>query len=337
MTLSFLNPAALVLLSLVPVFIVFLLWRQRAHERRFRLLGDLALIERLVETGQKQRYLWRSALWLITFSSLVIAAARPVWGVNTDVIEVQGASVVVVLDVSNSMAAQDVLPSRLERAKLALYDLFDGLRGNEVALVLFAGASFVQFPLTTDIDTAQTFLSTVSTGAITQQGTVIEDALQKALDLFDTQRPSARIIVLATDGENQEGDVERVVQEAIERSVTIHTIGFGDSEGAPVPVLNDSGEVVAYKADAAGQMILSKLDEATLQSIASQTGGLYQRASASGSEIANLLHTISQAETGPLDNRVETRSVERFGIFLLAAFVALSLEIMLPGGRKAQS
>jgi Ca-activated chloride channel family protein len=330
MNVIFLNVGVLTLLALVPVFAGFFVWRQRIYRHAFQRLGDLDLIRRLVAVGFRRRYFWWNGLWLCALIALVIALARPVWGVNTDVIEVQGVSVVVVLDVSNSMLAQDLAPSRLQRARLALHDLFDGLRGNEVALVLFAGSAFAQFPLTNDIDTAMTFLNAVDTGVITQQGTVIEDALRIALGLFDMQRPAARFIVLATDGENHEGDVERVIGEAVERGVIIHTLGFGDAEGAPVPVLNESGEVVTYKADAAGQLVLSRLDETTLQKIAWETGGLYHQASANGAEITNLIHIINQAEAGLLDNRIEARSIERFGIFVLIAIIALTLEIMLP-------
>ena len=337
MSVTFLNSDVFILLVLVPVLIGFFVWRGGVYRQFFRRLGDLDLIQRLVERGFQRRYFWWSGLWLCGLIALIIALARPVWGVNTDVIEAQGVSVVVLLDVSNSMLAQDLAPSRLERAKLALHDLFDGLRGNEVALVLFAGSAFAQFPLTNDIDSAMTFLNAVDTGVITQQGTVIEDALRIGLGLFDMQRPSARFIVLATDGENHEGDVERVISEAAERGVIIHTLGYGDAEGAPIPVLDDNGEVVTYKADAAGQLVLSRLDEATLQQIARETGGLYHRASANGAEITNLVRVINQAEAGLLDNRVEARSIERFGIFVLIAVIVLTLEMMLPAVIRMRS
>lgn len=330
MTLTFISPVTLILLVLVPVFVVFFVWRRGVYQNILRRLGDVDLVRLLVGRGFQRRYLWWSILWLGTLAALVIALARPVWGVNTDVIEVQGVSVVVVLDVSSSMLAQDLAPSRLARAKLALRDLFDGLRGNEVGLVVFAGTAFAQFPLTNDIDSAITFLNAVDTGVISQQGTVIEDALRIGLGLFDMQRPSARFIVLATDGENHEGDVERVIADAVERGVVIHTIGYGGADGAPVPVLNDSGEIITYKADRAGQLVLSRMDEVTLQTIARATGGLYHRASANGAEIANLIRIINQAEAGLLDNRVEARSIERFEIFVLIALIALTLEMMLP-------
>ncbi|MAS34201.1 MAG: hypothetical protein CL610_09345 [Anaerolineaceae bacterium] len=336
MNLTFLNAGLLSLLLLVPLFAIFLLWRRSTYEQRFKRLGDLDLVRQLT-IRQNARFAWRSGLWLTCLAALIIALARPVWGVNTDVIEVTGVSVVVVLDVSNSMLAQDLLPSRLERAKLGIHDVLEELRGNEVALVVFAGTAFAQFPLTNDIDSAQSFVRAVDTAMITQQGTVIEDALRQAMNLFDTQRPSAKIIVLATDGEAHEGDIEAIVQEIIARGITVYSLGYGDEDGAPVPILSDDGEVVAYKADPSGQMVLSRLDETTLQTIARETGGIYQRASASGTEITNLIRLINDAETGLLDNRIESRSVERFGIFVLVAVIALSLEMLLPMFNRTRS
>jgi Ca-activated chloride channel family protein len=225
----------------------------------------------------------------------------------------------------------------LDRAKLGLHDLIDGLTGNEIGLVLFAGSTFVLFPLTTDASTAQTFLEAVSTRSITQQGTAIEAALQLALDSFDEQSPAAPIIVLATDGENHEGRVETVTGIAAERGVTIHTLGYGAVEGVPIPVLSDDGEVVGYKADGTGEMILSRLDETTLRQIADQTGGIYQRAGGSGTEITNLIRVINQAEAGMLDSRLETRTIERFGLFILCGIIALTFEMLAAPGRNRAS
>ncbi len=252
-----------------------------------------------------------------------------------DVVAIQGVSVIIVLDVSNSMSATDMRPTRLDRAKLTLHDLVDGLAGNEIGLVLFAGRAFVQFPLTTDTRTAQTFLKAVSTRSITQQGTAIEVALQLALDTFDNQSPAAPVIVLATDGEDHEGDIERVVAAANQRGVVIHTLGYGAAEGGQVPVLSDAGEVVGYKTDAAGALVLSQLDEEILQIIAERTGGLYQLAATGHVEISNLIQVINQMEAGILDNRLEARTIERFGLFVLMGIITLTFE-MLASPRRNQ-
>jgi Ca-activated chloride channel family protein len=240
----------------------------------------------------------------------------------------------VVLDVSNSMNAQDVLPSRMERAKLAIHDLLDGLQGNELGLILFAGVAFVHFPFTTDTFSADAFVNSVNTDAITRQGTAIEAALRLAVQAFDERSGTAEIIILITDGENHEGDPLVVADEAAENGIVIHAIGFGDPiEGAPVPIYDDTGNVIDFKKDRFGQVVVSRLDETILQEITARTGGLYQRASASGIEVVNLINQINAVEAGELGSRTETHGVERFGIFVALALLALSLEILLPETR----
>lgn len=335
---TFSNSPALLLLLLVPAAVAFLVWRHRARIAALHSIGDSTLTRTLFPLLSGARRLWKSALWLLAAASLIVAMARPVWGVEMDVLQTQGVSVMVVLDVSNSMNAQDVLPSRIERAKLAIHDLLDGLAGNELGLILFAGVAFVYFPFTTDTFSAGLFLNTVTTDAITHQGTAIEAALRLAVDAFEDKTGTAEFIVLITDGENHEGDPLRVAEEAAQQGIVIHTIGYGDPvEGAPVPVYDEAGNVVDFKKDRFGQVVISRLDETILREIAQRTGGTYQPASAGGIEIVNLINQIADAEAGELGSRTETHGVERFGIFVALALLALSLEILLPETRSELS
>lgn len=331
---NFVNPSLLIMLIIVPVAILFLAWRGRARLAALHRIADIELVRLLAPQISRSRRFWKSAFWTGTVAALIFALARPVWGVNLDVIETQGVAAMVVLDVSNSMEAEDIVPNRLARAKLAIRDLFEGLEGNEIGLILFAGTAFVQFPLTTDTTSAATLLNAASTGAISRQGTVIEAALRLAIESFDDESPAARIVVLVTDGENHEGDTLLAAHEAADAGITVHVIGFGDPvEGAPVPVRDEVGNVVSYKADRGGNIIFSRLDETTLQTIADLTGGLYQRASADGIEIVNIINRVNEAQTGSLESRTERRGVERFAIFVALALVTLSLEILLPETR----
>lgn len=330
---NFLHPLAFALLLILPVAVAFLVWRGQIYHRNIRQLGDAGSINQLLPERNYYRTL-RSALWLLALAALIVAMARPVWGINMDVIEIEGISLVFALDVSNSMAAQDILPSRLDRAKLAIHEMLDELSGNELGLVLFAGSSFVYFPLTTDTFSANSFLNSVSTQSISAQGTNLEEAIMTSLDLLETQNPTARVVVLMTDGEDHEGNIETAINRANNLGVTIYTIGYGGYEGAPVPVMNNRGETLNYKADSNGQLILSHLDEERLNLIAEQTGGTYWRASASGVDITGLVQAVRNMETGFLDSRVEERGIERFGLFVLVALLALTLEMLLPTGRK---
>jgi len=325
----FTNPSALWLLLLIPLMGIFLFWREHQRLRRLRRLGDEGLINQLNWQFSPQKRRFKSLLWISAYGMLILALARPVWGIDTDFVDVEGIAITVVLDVSNSMDARDVTPSRLERARLAARNLFEGGTGNQVALILFAGNAFVQFPLTTDTSAALTFLNGVSTESISRQGTALEEALELAIETIDDRLISQSLIVVMTDGENHEGNPIRAAEIAAERGIVIHTIGYGDPEGAPIPELNEQNEIVGYKADQAGNVVVSRLEEETLMEIADITGGTYQRATASGIEIINLLNIVQDIERGFLESRTQVRRVERFPLFVGIALLLIAWDMLL--------
>ncbi|MBZ0294949.1 MAG: VWA domain-containing protein [Anaerolineae bacterium] len=331
---TFVHASVLFLLLLVPLAIGFLIWRSRARLAARQKLAQSVLYNRLFADLSQRRRILKAGLWLGTLTMVIIALARPVWGTDLDIIETQGVSVVFLLDVSNSMAAQDLTPSRLEQAKLTIRDLFKGLEGNAVGLVLFAGTAVVQLPLTTDTLSAVTFLNPVSTDAITQQGTNIEEAIRQGLQLYDQTSPTSRIMVLMTDGENHDGDVNTAVQSAVESDVSIYTIGYGDPQGAPVPEFDIDGNIIDYKTDEGNNVILSRLNEEGLQAISEATGGIYQRASSSGIEVVNLINRIREAAADTLESRQQQRGVERFAIFGAIGLLLLSVEMLLSETRQ---
>lgn len=334
---NFENPAYLLLLILLPAAIVFFIWRSRIRHAKLLRLGDEILLSSLIPRYKSPHQLWKSGLWLAALVSLIVALARPVWGQDVTTIEVQGVSVMIVLDVSKSMNAQDIIPSRLERAKLAINDLFDGLVGNELGMILFAGTAFVQFPLTLDTTSATSFLQVVNTDAITRQGTNINVAMNLAVDSFSDLTSSQQIIILMTDGENHEEDPLAAAALAEEQGIIIHAIGYGSTEGAAIPIRDANGLEIGYQLDQAGNLILSKLDETPLRMIAERTGGTYQQATSGGVEISNLIASINQVDAADIGVRTERRGIERFGIFVALALVALGLEIWLPNGRETTS
>ncbi len=331
---TFNNASALILFILIPSLLIFIIWRERVRLFIRRELVSADLVNTLFPSVNSRLRVLKAIFWLLAIVALIVAMARPVWGVDLDVIETQGVSVVFALDVSNSMAADDLLPSRLDRAKLGIRDLFGALAGNEVGLVLFAGTAFIQLPLTTDTVSAVNFLNAAGVDSITQQGTDLQSAVDTAIKAFGENSPAARIIILMTDGENHEGGIEAVARQAETAGVTIHAIGYGKPEGSPVPILDENGAIIDYRTDENNNVIFSSLDEATLQQLTSLTGGYYQRATANGSEIVNLANRIQEVEAGLLDNRTQQRGVERFGIFVALALLALSIEIVLPETRE---
>lgn len=331
---NFANSSVLILLILIPLGGIFFRWRSNERAQMLAKLGDPSQIRVLSSRVDQRQRMLKSALWLFALSCVIIAAARPAWGVTQSTVEVSGAAVMVVLDVSVSMDAQDVLPSRLDRARLTARELFDEFEGGAVGLVLFAGTGFVQLPLTTDRASAATFLNAASSDSITQQGTAIEPALRLAMRSFDQRNLARGIIVLMSDGENHEGDPLAAAEEAAERGIQIHVLGYGADEGAPIPLHGSDGQIIGYKSDQFGNLVLTRLNESILQQIAGTTGGIYRRASSSGIEVFDLLNAIQQSQGIVLEPRSRVRSVERFGLFVLLAVIALGIEIVLPETRS---
>jgi len=316
--------------ALFTAAVIFTLWANRRQKHALAKLGDPSLIQRLSDNINWRGRSWRTALWLFALAMFIISLARPQWGSEVREIDQEGLQVMIALDVSQSMLADDIKPTRLARAKLEIADLMERLDGDEVGLVLFSGASFIQVPLTSDYLTALNYLDSVGPEIISRPGTVIGDAIQTAMSGFDPNLNSQKVLVLMTDGEDRETDPLAAAQEAAQDDILIYTIGFGTPEGVPIPETNPYGEVTGYKKDQNGQIVLSKLDETTLKSIAQTGSGRYYRASADGSELDHLLAEIDNLQKAQLQSRFETRHIERYQIFLGLALLALVISELIP-------
>ncbi|MBN2004689.1 MAG: VWA domain-containing protein [Anaerolineae bacterium] len=334
---DFAQPSFLYLLGLIPVVILFLVWAARRRHATLARWGEPALVVQLSASVSALKRRWKAALWLLSLVTLIVALARPCWGTKVMVRAHEGVEVMVVLDVSSSMLAEDVKPSRLDRAKLTVEELMNRLGGHEVGLVIFSGAAFVQFPLTADFYTARAFLEDAYPTSISRPGTALEEALQVALDGFSDERAATRVILLLTDGEGHEGDPLKAAADAAAQNVLIYAIGFGSPTGEPIPLRDDTGTVAGYKKDEQGETVLSKLDEVTLQRIATAAGGLYFRASAGGEEIDAIVKAIDQLETGESseEGQFEVQGVERFAWFAGATLLALAAEVLLDERKHA--
>jgi Ca-activated chloride channel family protein len=322
MTMSFANPVFLYGLLAIPLAALFLWWARRRRQADLARLGNPDLVQRLSSTVNWRGRRWRDALWLVVLALIFVSLARPQWGTEIQEVEQEGIQVMVALDVSKSMLAQDIKPDRLSRAKMEIADLMGRLGGDEIGLVLFSGASFIQFPLTSDYATALTFLDNARPEVISRPGT--------AMGGFDANRASQKVIVLITDGEDHEGDALAMAQMAADQGIMIYTIGFGSPGGEPIPEYNQMGEVFGYKKDQNGEVVLSRLDEETLQKIAATGGGHYFRAAADGSELAALVGELGLLQRDELSTQLEVRGIERFQIFLLAALVLMIVIEMIP-------
>jgi Ca-activated chloride channel family protein len=327
---TFARPEFLYGLILLPMAGLFLLWAGRRRAADVARLGNPTLVERLSRTVNWRGRRWRDALWLVVMALFIVALARPQWGTVERMVEQEGIEVMVALDVSQSMLAQDIKPDRLSRAKMEIADLMGRLGGNEIGLVLFSGASFIQFPLTSDYATARSFLDNARPEVISRPGTAIGDAIRTAMAGFDMNRTSQKVIVLITDGENHESDALGMAEQAASQGIMLYTIGFGSAQGEPIPQYNAHGEVVGYKQDAQGEVVLSRLDEATLQQIAEVGGGQYYRATADGSELAALVSELDTLQKAELNTLLETEGIERFQAFLILALAAMVAAELIP-------
>ncbi len=319
---AFQNPAVLLLLLLVPLAAAFITYGEWQRRLRLRLLGDVTLIGPLLVPADSARFWQKLLLWCSCVSCMIVALARPTWGLESSPVRQEGISVLLLLDVSNSMNAQDVAPSRLARAKLDAQAMLRQFKGHEFGLVLFAGSAFLQFPLTTDLASAEVFLQAASSDSISRQGTNLEAALQVALDGFRIVNGRKRIIILMSDGEDLEGDPLTLVAELANENITVYALGYGTASGAEIPLAGGG-----VKTDAVGTVVTTRLDDSELRRIAEQGGGGYWAVAEDG--IASLVEQLRVHKPAALSSTASGKPVERFAVFLALALVFLSLDILL--------
>lgn len=327
---TILNPHALLLLLLIPAGIIFLMWRHQVRQNALRKVGNDALVEQLVSQVNSTRRIIKSTLWLASIAALAIALTHPVWGVSAEVVQIDGVAILYVIDVSRSMDAQDVAPSRLERAKIDIERINQEIGDNDIGFIVFAGEPFVYMPLTFDKISTQTFLSAITTRATTNQGTNIHPAIKLAVDTLLEYSVAEKFIILMSDGENHEISRFEGIQSAVDNEIVIHTVGYGTLEGGQIPLYRNDGAITGYQTDDSNVIVTSKLVPTALEEIALQTGGNYYETDT----VDLLVNTLQQAQTSDLGQRTFTQPIERFGIFLLLALIALSIEILLPENRR---
>ena len=314
------------------MLLLFVRWVSVRRAAAVSRIGDPALVARLNVGADGTIRFARLSLWIVGIALIIVALARPQWGSEIEIVEQRGVQLMVALDISRSMLSQDVKPTRLDRAKLEISDLISRLNGDTVGIVLFSGASFIQFPLTADYATALTYLENASPKAISRPGTVIGEAIGTAMGGFNDHRVSQKIIIIMTDGENHEGDPVEAARQAAEAGAVIYTVGFGSPEGSRVEVNDDQGNVVGYREDAQGRPLISRLDEGALQRIAEAGGGRYFRADDPVS-LSGLIDEIEAFQDEAVQSELSERRVERFQMFLLLAALALFLAEILTDRR----
>lgn len=319
----------LLLLFLVPFFFLAYALGRRFLKKRWRALGDERLVREQFPSWSPSKGWWRLVLFSLGFIFLSIGLARPQIGAKLKEHKSKGAEVMIVLDVSNSMLAQDYSPNRLERAKLSISRLTDRLQDDRIGLVLFAGTSFVQLPITTDYVSAKMFLNSISTESVPVQGTAIGEALRTAIRSFSAQSEKSRAIILITDGENHEDDPVAAARDAASMGIKIYVIGVGSAEGEPIPM--DGG----YLKDKNGEMVVTRLDEQTLRQVAREGGGAYIHAGSDEFGLNPIIDDIRKMEGEEFSSVVFEEYDEQFMYFLGIALCFFVLEMWV-GYRKSR-
>lgn len=319
----------LFLLLLIPLFIIIQTVVLKLRKRRLEKFGDEALVKELMPSYSKAKVWLRLSLFLLAFFFFVLGISRPQMGAILKEHKTRGAEVMIVLDVSNSMLAEDYSPNRLERAKLAISRVVDKLRDDRIGLVVFAGNSFVQLPITTDYVSAKMFLGSISTESIPIQGTAIGDAISTALRSFSAQSDRSRAIIVITDGENHEDDPVAAASQAAEMGVRVFTIGIGSPEGKMIPFEGD------YLRDKEGNPVVTRLDEAVLQDVAAAGKGLYVRAGNSEFGLNPIIEEIVRLDDEEYNSIVFEEYDELYMYFFAMALFFFVLE-MLIGERRSK-
>ena len=322
----FANIEMLWLLITIPAFVLAYILYTKRKQRQLTDFGDPELIQQLMPDASKSRTLWKFALSMAALVLLIVAAARPQYGQKEKTIKRQGIEVMVALDISNSMLAEDVAPNRLDRAKQMLSKMIDNMLDDKVGLVIFAGDAFTQLPITCDYVSAKMFLNTISPNLIPTQGTAIGAALQTAVASFGTSESEiGRAIVLITDGENHEDDAIEVAKKAKEMGIQVFVIGIGKPEGAPIPKPGTND----YFKDRAGQVVVSRLNEEMCQQIASSGNGIYVRCDNTNTAMRALQQELDRIATSEIETTVFEDYNEQYQSFLLIALLLLLIEFFI--------
>ena len=322
----------LYLLLLIPVFIVIYFAWNRWRKRALKRFGDLKLMPVLMPHYSGGNPLLKFIILLIAFVFLVVGISDPQVGSRLEKVKRVGIDIYLVVDVSNSMLAQDIRPNRLERAKMAISNLIDRLQGDRVGIVVFAGHPYKQLPLTTDYGAAKLFLSAVDTKIVPTQGTAIGEAINMAVESFDDSKHNKAIVVI-TDGEDQEGDAAGAAKAAVEKGIKVFTIGMGMPDGAPIPLYDKNGNMLGYKKDKSGKTVITKLNEGMLRQIAAAGDGSYVRASSASTGLHSVLDDINKIQKKEIETRQFTDYEDRFQIFIALALILFFVEIFITDRR----
>jgi len=330
----FAHPEYLYALAVIPVIILLFIVMRIMKRKAWKKLGDSNLVTKLAPSVSRGKPVMKMILFCLAYGLLVLGLANPQIGTKLEEVKREGVDVIIALDVSNSMKAQDIRPDRLERAKQAISRFIDKLENDRIGLIIFAGQAYVQLPITTDFNAAKLFLSTIDTDIIPTQGTAIGSAIDLAMRSFVGEENKHKALVIITDGENHEDDAVESAKKANEQGVIIHTIGMGSPDGAPIPVYHN-GVQVDFMKDQDGNTVITKLDQTVLEKIAGEGKGIFVRASSGDDGLETIMKEISKMDKKTFGTKQFSNYEDRFQYFLGGALFLLIAEFII-SNRKSK-
>lgn len=323
----FAHPDFLYLLLLLPAVILLFILNEIRKKKTLKRLGEVKLVSALVPELSGIRPVLKFILQLVAVISGIIMLSRPQFGSKIEDVKKQGVEVIIALDVSNSMLAEDIQPDRLTRAKQAITRLVDDLDNDKIGLIVFAGDAYIQIPITTDYISAKMFLSTINPNMVPKQGTSIGAAINLGVRSFSPGDGKSKAMIIITDGENHEDDPVKEAEEASKAGIIIHTIGIGSTDGVPIPLLSNGKK--DYLKDVNGNTVITKLDEEILKKIALGTDGNYVRASNSNIGLDEIYDQIKKMKKQDLESTMYTEYNDQFQIFAALAIFLLFADFLI--------
>lgn len=327
----FAHPEYLYLLAIPLIVVVGFIIHGKVKQRQLRLFGDPELLAALMPNVSKVRPQLKFYLQVLALASIIVALAQPQYGVKEQTVKRSGIEVMIALDVSNSMLAEDVQPSRLDRSKQMLEKLIDEMQNDKIGLVVFAGDAYVQLPITVDYISAKMFLSSITPSLVSRQGTAIGTALDMSMKAFGSlESEASRAIVLITDGENHEDDAVSAAKLAASKGIQVFVVGIGRPEGSPMPIPGTT----SFRKDKDGNVVVSKLNEEMCQEIAKAGNGIYVRADNTNTALRILSRELERLSKSEIESKVFAEYNEQYQSFVILALLLLLIDFGVLGRKN---
>ena len=326
--LRFENQQYFILFTIAPILLLIFIFALYYGKNKLKRLGNWQVVSRMMPMRSDRRPWLKFSLFILAFASLIMAAVNPQIGYKTEEAKSSGIDIVIALDVSRSMLAEDIRPNRLERSRLAVSRLIDRLDNDRVSLVAFAGSAVTQVPMTSDHEAAKMILRTVNTNSVQVQGTAIGRALERSIASFTDQDAASRVIILISDGENHQDYPIPVAKRAADMGIIIHTVGIGTPQGAPIPVYRGN-QLSGFLRDSEGNTVVSRFDEDMLKSIANAGGGIFQTGTGPDLGLNQILEEIRKMEQQEFETTRFSEYESRFHYFIALALIFFILELII--------